>query len=288
MPRFVPLKAPSAFRILAAASWRAPNDPTVLGMIDVEYSAAAAFIARYDGLFGTGLTPTHLVSRAAGLLMRRYPEANAVIHFASIKLRRSADVFIMIDNDNGANLTGRKLEAVDGLALAEIERRLRAGVTEIRAGHDADFGKGHETLRRTPLWLARPLTRVFSFAANRLGFDLSPMGPPPDAFGGVIVTSLAKFGFETGFPALVPVSEAGFMVALMKVRQMPWVVGDKVEPRPVLRICCTTDHRIIDGAIGGLLLHDLKAMLSDPEQLLTEAERALWRDDAQAQAPASD
>jgi len=285
MTRFAALKSPSAFRILAAASWRAPNDPTVLGMIDVDYSAASAFIARYDAEFGTHLTPTHLVGRAAGLLMRRYPEANAVVRFSGIKLRQAADVFFMVDSGEGHNLTGRKLEAVDTMSLGDIERSLRASVSDIRAGNDATFGKGHEQLRRTPLWLARPLTKLMSFAANRLGIDMRPMGPPPDAFGGAIVTSLARFGFETGFPALVPFSETGFIVALMELRDKPWVVGDRVEPRPVLRLCCTTDHRIVDGYLGGALLKDLKALLSDPEQLLTDAERAAWADSAPTRAP---
>ncbi len=287
MPRFTSLKSPSAFRVLAAASWRAPNDPTVLGMIDVDYSAAAAFIARYDAVFGTHLTPTHLVGRAAGLLMRRYPEANAVIRFSGIKLRPGADVFFMVDSGEGHNLTGRKLDAVDALSLGDIERSLRASVNDIRAGNDATFGAGHARLRRTPLWLARPVAKLMSFLANRLGLDMRPMGPPPDAFGGAIVTSLARFGFETGFPALVPFAEAGFIVALMELRDMPWVVGDRVEPRPVLRLCCTTDHRIVDGYLGGRLLKELKALLSDPERLLTEEEHTIWAKDADAPAPAS-
>jgi pyruvate/2-oxoglutarate dehydrogenase complex dihydrolipoamide acyltransferase (E2) component len=277
MPRFLPVRRPSAFRLLAASSWQAPRDPTVLSMFDVEYTAVAAFLERYNRSFDAAVTPTHLVGRAAGLLMPRYPEANAIVGWSGIKQRQGADVFFMIENGNGRNLTGHKIEGVDTQTLAEIARELGQTARDIRAGHDKAFGKSHDNLRRLPLWLARPAARVMTGLNHRFGLDLSPLGPKPDAFGGAIITSLARFGIDTAFPALVPFAQTAVIVAIMPVQTMPCVVGDTVEPRPVLRICCTTDHRIIDGYTGGMLMRDLKALLADPVQLLTEAEAAQWQ-----------
>lgn len=276
---------PSPARILAAATWSAPVDPSVLGMVDVEYGPAERFLTRYNARFGSKVTPTHLVGRAVALLAKKHPETNAIIGWRSIRLRERADVFFMIDSEAGRNVTGHKVEAADTVRLADLEARLSARAEAIRAGHDAEFGESHDSLRRTPLWLARPMAKLFIFLSRRLGIDLGPKGPAPDPMGGTIVTSLAKFGFELGFAALPRFSEAGFLVAIMPVREMPWVVGDKVEPRAVLRLCCTSDHRIVDGHSGGVMLSDLKALLMAPEDLLTEAERADW-DDAIA-APAA-
>lgn len=260
--------------------WRQPNDPTLLGITDVEFTAARAFIARYNALFGSKITPTHLTGRAAGLLAVKYPEANAFVGTWNILLRQSADVFFAIASENGRNLSGRKIEAIDRLSLAEIAQILGDGARAVRAGNDATFGKGHDLLRRLPFWLARPVVRLTGFLNNRLGLDLSWIGAPRDAYGGVLVTSLGPFGFETGFAAMFPLARNAFMIALMEVRDKPWVVEDRVEPRPVLRICCTTDHRIVDGYFGGLLLRELKELLLEPERLLTEDEQAIWASSA--------
>lgn len=276
MARFTPMTSPSAFRKLAASVWRAPNDPTLLGVVDVEFTAARAFTARYNRLFGTRITPTHLAGRAAGLLLAKHPEANAVIGRRRIWLRQSADVFFVIASENGRNLTGRKIAGADGVSLAETERRLRGATAAVRDGKDEVFGKGHDTLRRLPLWLARPFVGLTGFVTARLGIDLPALGAAADPYGGAMISSLGMYGFDTGFGALMPGSDCGFMILLMEMRDRPWVVGDRVEPRPVLRVCCTTDHRIVDGYAGAILIDELRAMLTDPERLLTEAERAVW------------
>jgi len=47
-----PLEHPSAFRKLAAAMWRAPNDPHVFGSVDVDMGAAEAFLSGYNARNG--------------------------------------------------------------------------------------------------------------------------------------------------------------------------------------------------------------------------------------------
>jgi pyruvate/2-oxoglutarate dehydrogenase complex dihydrolipoamide acyltransferase (E2) component len=63
---------------------------------------------------------------------------------------------------------------------------------------------------------------------------------------------------------------------VMPVRDKPWNVDGKVEVRPILRICGTFDHRVLDGRLSGLIANEVKILLSDPTRLLTEAERAEW------------
>ena len=44
-----------------------------------------------------------------------------------------------------------------------------------------------------------------------------------------------------------------------------------VEVRPVLRLCATFDHRIIDGAHAGKLAAEIRELLSNPEKLCEPA-----------------
>lgn len=287
MPRFTPMDRPSPHRNLAAALWRAPTDPTLLGVIDVEFSAAADFLARYNELFRARVTPTHLTGRAVALLLAKYPETNAVIDLTRIRLRESADIFYLIASERGRNLTGQKIEAADRRSMAEMSNTMRDTVRSIRRGQDPNFSISHANLRRSPLWLVRMIVPVVDFVNNWLRLDLPALGAPRDPYGGAMITSLGSFGFETGFAALVPRSRTGFVVAIMELRRKPWVIEDRVEPRPVLRLCCTTDHRIIDGHSGGVLLAELKILLSEPERLLTEEEAEIWQADRVDTAPAN-
>jgi pyruvate/2-oxoglutarate dehydrogenase complex dihydrolipoamide acyltransferase (E2) component len=58
-----------------------------------------------------------------------------------------------------------------------------------------------------------------------------------------------------------------------KVQKRPWVVDDQVVPRPILRLCGTFDHRVIDGFFAGMISTFMEGLLSNPERLLTHEER---------------
>jgi pyruvate/2-oxoglutarate dehydrogenase complex dihydrolipoamide acyltransferase (E2) component len=56
-------------------------------------------------------------------------------------------------------------------------------------------------------------------------------------------------------------------VLVTEVRERPWVDGGQVVSRPVLRLCATFDHRVIDGYQAGLLSRSMHELLAQPEQL---------------------
>lgn len=277
MSRFRPMEKPSAFRKIAAVSWKAPNDPTVYASVDVDFSDGRAFTARYREKFNAAITPTHMVARAMGLVLAEIPEINAAVGFNAIHLRQSADVFVPIAAENGRAVTGTKIDAVDRMSLAEIAAHVRRAAQAVRRGDDPEHAKVMARARRAPMWLIRPVARLEIFIANRLGIDLSPRGPRPDSHGGAIISSVSGFGYDSAFIALTPFAPTAIGVAVLDVCSRPWVTGDRVEARTVLRFCLTADHRIVDGHSGGLIARRLKALLSDPVQLLTDAEEAQWQ-----------
>ncbi|MFF0445345.1 dihydrolipoamide acetyltransferase family protein [Streptomyces sp. NPDC004609] len=90
---------------------------------------------------------------------------------------------------------------------------------------------------------------------------------PGDMAGGTItITNVGVFGVDTGTPILNPGEAA--ILAVGTVRRMPWVVGtgadERIEPRSVLQLALSFDHRLVDGRQGSRLLADTAEILSTP------------------------
>ena len=103
---------------------------------------------------------------------------------------------------------------------------------------------------------------------NELHIHVPSQGLLRDTFGSAMVTNVGVFGVDTAFAPFTPIARCPIIVLVTEVKQRPWVVEDRVEPRPVLRLCATFDHRIIDGAHAGHLGAEVRAILeSAPESL---------------------
>lgn len=267
------LENPSSFRKLAAAMWRAPNDPHVFGSVDVEATPVLAFLEAYNRRFGCKVTVTHLVARAIALLLARHPELNAKVGFASIRLRNRVDVFCQVSTEAGRDLSGSKLEGVDRMSLAAIAASLSRAAADIRADRDPAFRRSRGLFKALPLWALRMVLGLISFVANTLSWHLPRLGLPRDPFGSAMVTSVGMLGIDTGYAPFTPVARCPMIITVTRVRSRPWVVGDEVVPRPVLRLCGTFDHRVIDGFHAGQLSEEMEQLLAHPEQLLADGER---------------
>ena len=90
---------------------------------------------------------------------------------------------------------------------------------------------------------------------------------PRDPFGSAIVTSVGMFGIDAAYAPFVPLARCPMLILVPEVRPRPWAVGDRVEVRPVLRLCATFDHRIIDGAAAGRFANRLTQLFAWPELL---------------------
>ena len=54
------------------------------------------------------------------------------------------------------------------------------------------------------------------------------------------------------------------------IHKKPWVVDGKVEPRDIMHVCLTYDHRLIDGREAILFLRKIKECIEDPRRLLLD------------------
>ncbi|WP_447643838.1 dihydrolipoamide acetyltransferase family protein [Nocardioides zeae] len=95
--------------------------------------------------------------------------------------------------------------------------------------------------------------------------------PPADQAGGTFtITNVGPLGMEGGTPIINPGESA--ILCLGAVQRRPWVVGEgaeeRLEPRDVVTLTLSFDHRHIDGAAGSAFLHDVAQVLADPVNAL--------------------
>ncbi|MGW6457209.1 dihydrolipoamide acetyltransferase family protein [Streptomyces sp. NPDC055078] len=173
------------------------------------------------------LSPLVFVARALLLAMRRTPEVNS-----SWDERAQEIVLKHYVNLGIAAATGR------GLIVPNIKDAHRMSLLE----------------------LAEAISALAATARDG-------RTPPGDMAGGTVtITNVGVFGVDTGTPLLNPGEAA--ILAVGAVRRMPWVVGtgadERIEPRSVLQLALSFDHRLVDGEQGSRLLADTAAVLTDP------------------------
>ncbi|HXZ88164.1 MAG TPA: 2-oxo acid dehydrogenase subunit E2, partial [Candidatus Binataceae bacterium] len=81
----------------------------------------------------------------------------------------------------------------------------------------------------------------------------------------VTVTSLGDRGAETVMGIIYPPQVA--LIGFGMIGARPWVVENRVEPRPAVTVSLAADHRASDGHIGALLLSAIERLLQEPEKL---------------------
>ncbi|MEV8635734.1 dihydrolipoamide acetyltransferase family protein [Streptosporangium sp. NPDC051023] len=90
--------------------------------------------------------------------------------------------------------------------------------------------------------------------------------PEAMAGGSTTITNVGVFGIDTGTPILNPGETA--ILAVGAIRRQPWVVedaaGERIEPRSILQLALSFDHRVLDGAEGSQVLADTAALLAEP------------------------
>jgi len=261
---FTPMEGASSFRKMAAAMWGKPRDPSIYGSMDVDATASLAFLADHAAATGVRLTVTHLVARAVALALRDQPEVNGRVRlWGRLEQRATIDIFVTVAT--GKDLSGARIAQADTKSLADLAREIADRAGNIRADRDASYKHSRRTMANLPWWLARPVTWLADLAVNEL--DLAAPGMPADPFGSAIVTSVGMFGIDAAFAPFVPLARCPMLILVPEVRPRPWAVGDRVEVRPVLRLCATFDHRLIDGAAAGRFAARLTELFATPAQL---------------------
>ena len=90
---------------------------------------------------------------------------------------------------------------------------------------------------------------------------------PHEYTGGTTsISNLGMFGIKK-FDAVINPPQSTIL-AVGAGERRPTIVGDKVEPRTIMSVTLSCDHRVVDGALGAELLGAFKGYIEDPVTML--------------------
>jgi pyruvate/2-oxoglutarate dehydrogenase complex dihydrolipoamide acyltransferase (E2) component len=270
MGRFkkVPYGKNSAFRMLAANSWLPPNDPQIYAVVELEMAKALAFIEKFRKDEGVKATPTHITIKAAAILLARHPKINAKCEGGNIYQRDSVNISVAVDVGGAKDLGLVLLRDVDKMPLKEIVERTAKAAGEVKRGVDRDLGRSRVLYNKLPPFLLRRYFDIADILINKLNLDLRLFGVPRDPFGGAFITSVGMLGVEECFAPIPTLSRVSVALLVTAIKDRPWVEDGKVVVRPIMKLCVTFDHRIVEGYEAAAIANELKEIVANPESYL--------------------
>ena len=108
-------------------------------------------------------------------------------------------------------------------------------------------------------------SEVAALADKARALKLSPEDVKGSTFS---ITSLGKLGGILATPIINPGEVA--ILGVHRIFERPVWVEDHVEPRQLMNVSLSFDHRVVDGYVGALAVQRLKELLEDPDLFLLE------------------
>lgn len=276
----------SPFRKIAIGTWRQAVEPTVYGTLEIVMDRAMDYVAEYRRETGRRLTVTHLLARAAAEALRRQPDANAVLRFNKIYLRKRISIFMQVamtdQGDGKVDLSGVTVHDAADKSLAEMIDEVEAKVAAVRQRKDPALEKSRGMFRFVPHLLLNRFLGLLEFLTVALNLDLRWMGVPNDPFGSLMITNIGSLGLDMGYAPLVPFSGVPILLATGLVKEQPVVEDGKVVVRKVMKVNATIDHRFIDGVHAAGMSKTLREWLENPYEHFGAIARELPVDSADA------
>ena len=173
------------------------------------------------------LSPTLIAARVVCLALRQFPDLNASWDDAAQEIVYHGRVNLGIAAATDRGLVVPNIPDADRLSFVELAAAMDELVAVARAGRTA---------------------------------------PSAMTGGTFTITNVGVFGVDAGTPILNP-GESGIL-ALGAIQRRPWVVGsgaeERIEPRSVMTLALSFDHRMIDGATGSRFLALVADLLANP------------------------
>jgi len=249
-------------------TWGKTVDPQIYGSINVEMSPCLAFMEKYKKKHKLSLSVTHVLVKAVALAYRKFPELNVKAERNGLYRRNSIDVHLLVSSESGGELSAMKLNGADKMSLAEIVKKIKKGAKGVRDDKGPDFQESKNIIKSLPIWVTRIIMPILIWMVNKRGMHFPRFGFPQDPFGTIIVTSVGMFGVESAYAPLPSIGRANAALLITEVKKKPWVEDDKIVVRPVMKLCCTLDHRVFTGHQGAKLASEIKDILMNPKRLL--------------------
>ncbi len=267
----------ASFRKLAIGTWSTTYDPTVYGTLTVRMDKAMDYIEKFREVTGKRLTVTQLVTKACAEALRRCPDANALLRFNKIYLRKHVNISVLVvqtdEGEGKVDLTAAKIEDADQKSLEQIVDEMNETIEKVRHRKDVALEKGKGTVQMIPFMLMNAFLKLIGLLMYTFNLDLSWAGMPRDAFGSLTVTNVGSLGLETAYVPLVPYTHVPIFVAPGMVKDVPVVDDGKVVPGKGMNINASFDHRFIDGYHASVLSKTLREMMENPFESFDRLDR---------------
>jgi 2-oxoglutarate dehydrogenase E2 component (dihydrolipoamide succinyltransferase) len=207
----------------------------VTSAVEVDMSAVVAIRTKlkpeYDKAYGVNPTYLAFVARAAVDTLRDYPWINGEIRGESIVSRNYVNLGIAVELEEGKGLIVPVIRNAEGLNLLGVTRAI------------ADLAERSRSKKLLP----------------------------DDVQGGTFtITNPGGYGTFHGTPIINQPQAA--ILGTYAVVKRPWVIqdargADVIAIRPIMNVTLTYDHRLVDGALAGRFLRDLREKLETwPEE----------------------
>ncbi len=259
----------SSFRRIALGTWKTAYDPSIYGTLVLNMDKALEYRERFREQTGKRLTVTHMLARAVAEVLHSNPDANAILRFNRIYLRKRVKVFFQVamrDPQTGEiDLSGVAIADAESKTLVEIIDEFQAQVGRVRSGKDKELESTRSTFKRIPFLLLKPVLDTIGWLLYTFNLDMTWAGLPHDPFGSVMITNIGTLGLEEAYVPLVPYSRVPLLLAVGAIKRAPVVnEDDEVVVASTMRLGATFDHRILDGTHAAKMADTLRAWFEDP------------------------
>lgn len=255
----------SGWRNIAIGTWRSAKDPSVYGVLDLPVTNARKYLDEVHSSTGVRVTITHFLGKAVTESIRRNPQINSVLRFGRLYPRRHITLFFQVATDNeGRDLGGLTIRSAEDKSVADIAAEMNNRVEAVRSSRDQSYTQMKSLMARIPGWLVGPFLDIASIIQYGFNFWSPLFGTPKDPMGSVMITNIGSLGLEFAFAPLVPYSRVPIVITQCAVKDQVIAVGGKIEILPMMRLCVTFDHRLIDGIHAAKLAQTMNAVFHDP------------------------
>lgn len=263
-----PKKNLSPFRKIAIGTWHTAYDPSVYGSLTLRMEEALRYIEVFRQTTGKRITLSHMIAKAVAAALEDMPDANAILRYNRIYLRKRIGVFfqvVMEDPDTGEiDLSGAAIHDPESKSLEQIVDEFAEKVEKVRERKDKQLESTRGMFRRVPYFFLNRLLKIISFLSYTFNLDLRWMGVPNDPFGSVMITNIGSIGLDTAYVPLVPYSRVPIMLAMGAVREVPIAEDGELACGKVMDLCATFDHRVLDGMHAVIMAKTVRKWMENP------------------------
>jgi pyruvate/2-oxoglutarate dehydrogenase complex dihydrolipoamide acyltransferase (E2) component len=258
----------SSFRRIAIGTWRTAYDPSVYGTLKVRADKILTYVEEFRKRTGKRLTLSHVMAKAVAITLADMPDANAILRFNRIYLRKDIGVFFQVSMEDPKtgeiDLSGATIQDAHKKTLEQIVDEFDARVQKVKKGEDKELEGTRSTFKKIPYFFLNTFLNLLSFLLYTLNLDLRALGVPRDAFGSAMVTNIGSLGLDEAYVPLVPYSRVPLLIALGTVQEEACIEDGQIVCGKVLRMYATFDHRVLDGMHAARMSKTIKRLFDDP------------------------